>query len=100
MHAASASTAVSSTPLLAPTTAVVFPEVLQQLDEMDATLVAVCQISCGDQKSQPPSRLHVMHDVWCVHAAFEEARFTLLRSMHELIMRCSSLAAVDRLHEP
>jgi len=76
--------------------ALVFPEALQQMDETDATLVAVCQISCGDQKSQPLSRLHVMHDVWCVHPAFEEARFTLLRSMHELIMRCSSLAAGEQ----
>jgi hypothetical protein len=76
--------------------AVVFPEALQQLDDTDATLVKICQISCGNQKSQPLSRLHVMHDAWCVQAVFEEARFTLLRSMHELIMRCSSLATVEQ----
>jgi hypothetical protein len=76
--------------------AVVFPEALQQLDDIDAFLVKVCQIICANPKSQPLLRLHVMHDVWCAQAAFEEARYSLLRSMHELLMRCSTLVAVEQ----
>ncbi len=76
--------------------AVVFAESLKQLDDTDDTLVKVCQVSCADQKIHPLSRLHVMHDVWCAQAVFEESRFMLLRSMHELLMRCSSLVAVEQ----
>jgi hypothetical protein len=75
---------------------VVFPDSLSQLDVIDATLIKVCQISCAEQKLHPLARLHVMHDVWCAQAIFEEARFALLRSMHELLMRCSSSAAVEQ----
>jgi hypothetical protein len=79
--------------------AVVFSEALKQLERTDATLLNVCQISCANQISQPHARLHVLHDVWCAQAVFEEARFMLLRSMHELLMRCSSLASVEQSAE-